>query len=115
MGEELTHVDEKWTQLNEIILVETVEQTVGYQPKLFNRRWFDEECKMAVDEMNVAYKKRIDRPTTSERQEYKRLQKIACKMCKNKTQIQTDNCINKIEENVKEKSTSGMHTKGLVY
>jgi hypothetical protein len=36
-------------------------------------------------------------------------------MCKNKTQIQTDNCINKIEENVKEESTSWMHTKGLVH
>jgi len=42
---------------NEIILVEAVEHTVGYQPKLRNRRWFDEECKTAVDEMNVAYKK----------------------------------------------------------
>ena len=76
---------------------------------------FDEECKTAVDDKNVAYKKWIDKPTTSKRLEYKRLQKIACKMCKNKTKIQTDNCINKIEENVKEESTSGMHTKGLVH
>jgi len=66
----------------------------------------DEDCKTVVDEKNVAYKKWIDRPTTSKRLEYKRLQKIACKICKNKTQIQTDNCINKIDENVKEESTS---------
>jgi hypothetical protein len=66
----------------------------------------DEECKTVVDEKNVAYKKWIDRPTTSKRLEYKRLQKTACKICKNKTQIQTDNCINKIDENVKEESTS---------
>ena len=54
----------------------------------------------------------IDRPHPKD---YKRLQKIASKIYENKKQIQTDNCINKREENVKEKSTSGMHTKGLVH
>jgi hypothetical protein len=49
----MTHVDEKWTQLKEV-MVETAEHTVGYQPKLHNRRWFDGECKTAVDEKNVA-------------------------------------------------------------
>jgi hypothetical protein len=39
-GEELTHVDEKWTQLKEVT-VEKAQHTVRYQPKLFNRRWFD--------------------------------------------------------------------------
>jgi hypothetical protein len=85
--------------------VKIVEHTVGYQPKLYNRRRFDGECKTAVDEKNFVYKKWIDRPTTSERLQYNRLQKIACKIYKNKKQIQTDNCINKTEDNVKEKST----------
>jgi len=33
-GEVLTHVDEKWTDLKEV-LVETAEHTVRYQPKLY--------------------------------------------------------------------------------
>jgi len=33
----LTHVGEKWTQLK-VILEETAEHTVGYQPELCNRR-----------------------------------------------------------------------------
>jgi len=37
--------------------VDTAEHTVGQQPKLYNRKWFDKECKTAVDGKNVVYKK----------------------------------------------------------
>jgi hypothetical protein len=95
--------------------VETAEHTVGYQPKLDNRRWFDEECKTAVDEKNAGYNKWIDIPTTSKRLEYKRLQKIlvACKRSKYKKSIQTDNCMKKIEENVKEEKHIRNASKGV--
>jgi len=39
--------------------VETVEHAVGYQPKPGNVVSFD-ECKTAVEEKNVSYKKWID-------------------------------------------------------
>jgi hypothetical protein len=40
--------------------------------------------KTSVDEKDVAYKKWIDRPTTTQRLGKKRLQKTACKICKKK-------------------------------
>jgi hypothetical protein len=39
-GKEVTHVNEEWEKLKEII-VETMEHTLGYQPKPHNRGWFD--------------------------------------------------------------------------
>ena len=67
-----------------------------------SRVWFDDECTTVVEEKNVSHKKWIDRLTSCKRLEYERLQKIAHKICKNKKGIQTDNCIKKIEENIKE-------------
>jgi hypothetical protein len=42
------------------VIVQAAEQIVGYQPKPDNRGWFDEECKIAIDGKNTAYKKWID-------------------------------------------------------
>ena len=39
-------------------------KTIGYQPRPDKRGWFDDECRVALDEKNIAYKKWIDRPTT---------------------------------------------------
>ena len=88
-----------------------MEHAVGYQPKPDNRVCSYDECKTAVEEKNVSYKKWIDRLTSCKRLEYERLQKIAHKIYKNKKGIQTDNCIKKILR----KSILGMHTKRLVH
>jgi hypothetical protein len=53
--------------------------------------------------MNIAYKKWIDRPTTSKRLEYERLQKDAHKKCKNKKRMHIDNSIRNTEINIKDK------------
>ena len=89
-----------------------MEHAVGYQPKPDNRGWFDDECKTALEEKNVAYKKWTDRPTSCKRLEYERLQKIDHKICKNKKGIQTDKCIEKIDENIKEKHFRNAHKEG---
>jgi hypothetical protein len=48
----VTHADVEWKRLK--VIVETVEQAVGYQPKPVNREWFDDECKTAVEEKNIS-------------------------------------------------------------
>jgi hypothetical protein len=71
MKEEI-YIEGYWKQLKEVIR-EPVEQTIGYQPKLDRRGWFDDEYRRTLDEKNAAYKKWIDRPTRAKRLEYKRL------------------------------------------
>jgi hypothetical protein len=56
-----TKIEEEWKQLKEI-MTEAAEQTIGYQPRPDKRGWFDDECKEASDEKNIAYKK-MDRQT----------------------------------------------------
>jgi hypothetical protein len=48
-------IEEEWKQLKEVI-TEGAKQTIRYQPKLDRRGWFDDECRMALDEKNRAYK-----------------------------------------------------------
>lgn len=67
--------------------METVEHAVGYQPKPDNRIWFDDDCKTAIEEKNVSYKKWIDRLTSCKRRKYDRLQKIANKICKTRKEF----------------------------
>ena len=57
-----SHIEEDWKQLKEVIK-EATEQTIGYQPKLDRRGWFDDECRRVLEEKNAAYKKWIDKPT----------------------------------------------------
>ena len=49
-------IEEEWKQLKEAI-TEAAELTIGYQPRPDKRGWFDEECRVALDEKNIAYKK----------------------------------------------------------
>ena len=76
-------IEEEWKQLKEI-MTEGAEQTIGYQPRPDKRGWFDDECKEALDEKNIVYKRWIDRPTRAKRSKYERLRKIAHKICKKK-------------------------------
>ena len=48
------------------------------------------------------------RRTRSKRLKYETLRTVAHKICKNK-RIKTDNCIEKIEENIKEKHVSNAY------
>jgi hypothetical protein len=95
-------MEEEWKQLKEAI-TEAAEQTIGYQSRPERRGWFDDECRVALDEKNIAYKKRIDRPTRAKTLEYERLRKVAHKICKSKKRTHIDNHIRSIEENSKEK------------
>jgi hypothetical protein len=61
-------MEEEWKQLKEAI-TEAAQQTIGYQPRPDRRGWFDDECKVTLDEKNRAYKKWIDRPTRAKRRE----------------------------------------------
>jgi hypothetical protein len=76
-------MEEEWKQLKEAI-TEAAEQTIEYQPRPDRRGWFDDECRVALNEKNIAYKKWIDRPTRANRLEYKRLKKVTHKICKSK-------------------------------
>jgi hypothetical protein len=101
-AEEEIHLEEECKRIKEVI-VKAAKQTLGYQPKPDRRGRFDDECRLAVGEENIAYKKWIDRPTRIKRQEYERLRKVAHKTCKNKKRAYIDNCIRNIEENIKDK------------
>lgn len=54
--EEEIYMEEEWKQIKQVI-IEAAEQTIGYQPKPDRRAWFDEECRIVLDEKNAAYKK----------------------------------------------------------
>ena len=81
--EEEICIEEDWKQIKEVT-VDAAEQTVGYKPKPDRRGWFDDECRIALDEKNAAYKKLIDRPTRSKRLEYESLRNVAHNKYKNK-------------------------------
>jgi hypothetical protein len=100
--EEEINVEEEWKQIKKVV-IEATEQTIGYQPKPGRRGWFDYERRGELEEKNIAYKKWIDRPTTSKRLEYERLRKDAHKKCKNKKRMHIDNYIRNIEVNIKVK------------
>ena len=53
-------IEEEWKQLKEAI-TEAAEQTIGYQPRPDGRGWFDEECRVALDEKHSIQK--MDRQT----------------------------------------------------
>ena len=53
--EEEIYIQEEWKEIKEEI-VEAAQQTIGYQPKPERRGWFDDECRIALDEKNAAYK-----------------------------------------------------------
>jgi len=99
--EENSHIEEDWKQLKEVIM-EAAEQTIGYQAKPDRKGWFDDECRKALEEKNAAYKKWIDRATTTKRMEYESLRKIAHKICKNGKRTHMDNRIRDIGENIKD-------------
>ena len=100
--EEEIYIQEEWNQIKEVT-VEAAEQTIGYQPKPDRRGWFDDECRIALDEKNAEYKKWIDRPARSKKLEYERLWKVAHKKCKKKNRTYIDNPIRNTEWNVKDK------------
>ena len=83
--EEEIYIEEEWKGIKEVA-VEEAEQTIGYQPRPDRRGCFDDECRIALDEKNAAYKKWIDRPTGSKRLGYDRLRKGVHKKCKTRNE-----------------------------
>ena len=64
----------------------------------FKNIWYDEECKLAIEEMNAKEKWLINRRREKEKQEYYHKRKEAHKIIMNKKKTYMKNVIESIEE-----------------
>jgi hypothetical protein len=60
------------------------ENILGQEPKSNSRDWFDEECKVAVEERNTTYRSYVNRPMRLKQIEYEHLRRKADKTCSKK-------------------------------
>jgi len=87
-------VNEEWINIKNIIL-ESANEKIGEERKERNQDWYDEECQIAMKEKNDARKKRLNKETRKNSEEYEEKRKIATKLCRRK---KTEICYKKIEE-----------------
>ena len=69
--EDMENVEQDWQNIKAAIL-EAAKETIQMQPSTGNREWWDEECRKAIEEKNVARKKCLQRRTRATQGEYKK-------------------------------------------
>jgi hypothetical protein len=94
---EFVDVEDEWDQIEQAIK-ETADKVLGEERKIRNKGWFDDECKMALEEKNSAWKRMNQRRTRKTCSEYKELRKKADKIMKKKKRQMLKRNIEKIEE-----------------
>jgi len=79
-------------------MLETAKDTIQIQTRITHNEWWDDECKEAIKEKNVARGKCLQRRTRATQEEYEKKRNIATKMCRNKKKQWLNNKIKEIEE-----------------
>ena len=105
------NINEKWENIKTIIkeakqqLIEKDEST-----ETLKHRWYDEECKIVIEEMKKAREKWLQkRRRENEEQEYIYKRKEAHKIIRNKKKLYIKNVIESIEEYQKYNNTRKMY------
>jgi len=105
------NINEKWENIKTVIK-ETKQQLVEKDEgtERFKNKWYDEECKYAIEEMKNAKEKWLTKGRREkEKQEYHHKRKEAHKIIRNKKKTYTKNVIESIEEDQKHSNTRKMH------
>jgi len=80
--EETSSVEQDWQNIKNIML-ETAKDTKQLQTRITRNEWWDDECKKAIKEKNIAREKCHQRRTRAI-QEYEKKRNITTKTCRNK-------------------------------
>jgi len=95
--EEIQNVEQDWQNIKTAIL-EAAKETIQTQPRTTYNEWWDEECKEAITEKNIARQKCLQITTRATQEEYEEKRRIATKICRNKKKHWLNNRIKEIEE-----------------
>jgi len=93
-------INEKWENIKTRIK-ETKQQLIEKDEgtETFKNKWYDEECKLAIEEMKIASEKLlINRRREKEGQQYYHKRKDAHKIIRNKKKIYMKNVIESVED-----------------
>jgi hypothetical protein len=81
-----------------ILNLAVAKETIQKQSKITYNELWDEECKEAIKEKNIARKKCLQRRTRATQEEYEEKRRMATKICRNKKKHWLNNRIKTIEE-----------------
>ena len=95
--EETHSVEQDWQNIINVML-ETAKDTIHLQTWITCNEWWDDECKEAIKEKNIARGKCLQRRTRATQEEYEKKRNIATKICRNKKKQWLNNKIKEIEE-----------------
>jgi len=113
--EETQNVEQDWQNIKTAIL-EAAKETVQTQPRIIYNEWWDEECKEARKEKNIAREKCLQRRTRATQEEYEKKRRMATKICRRKKKHWLENrikAIKKLTEEMKlENSTKTSRQEG---
>jgi len=76
-------VQTEWNKIKNVIL-EAAKETIGEKKGNRNEEWFDEECRIAIQERNKMRKNMLQRMTRSSKETYREYRKRANKLCREK-------------------------------
>jgi hypothetical protein len=79
--EETQNVEQDWQNIKTAIL-EVAKETIQTQSRITYNEWWDEECKEATKEKNIARRKFLQRRTRATQEEYEEKRGMATKICK---------------------------------
>ena len=69
--QETQNVEQDWQNIKTAIL-EAAKETIQTQPRIIYNEWWDEKCKEAIKEKNIARKKCLQRRTRATQEEHKK-------------------------------------------
>lgn len=89
-------IDDRWARVERVIM-ETAEKSIGVKKDQRNE-WFDDDCRLAIEEKNTARNKMLQRETRSNFERYVELRTRAHKVCKKKKRDWIQTQFQEIEE-----------------
>jgi hypothetical protein len=105
------NINEKWENIktiNKKTKQQLIEKDEGTET--FKNKWYDEECKFAIEEMNKARERWLIKGKREKgKQEYHYKRKEAHKIIRNKKKTYMKNVIESIEEDQKHNNTRKMY------
>jgi len=97
MAEEHQDINTEWQQIKDSVLNAATEVIQNENKKLWNE-WWNDECRKAMEEKNLARMKCINRRTSINQNDYMQKRKIANGICKRKKREWLNDKIKQIEE-----------------
>ena len=109
-GQEATDIEGEWRILKAAVTA-TAEEVVGFQQVERRDPWFNDECKVTIEERNEARKKMLQRETRANCSEYSRLRAIAKSVCRREKRKWEKKKVEEIQDLARRKETRKMYSK----